>query len=186
MTNKNRANNVSRLKKIISSVKKLFSRASSRKQKLRNQQTIIEEQKKLIQQLQKSQTEQEEQIRVLNERMEQSEKSQSETAKPKKIKKQSVEIKEEKASDFFPQKHGSRFQARLDFEEYVKYGMNGWSTKTVIVNVSFGEQGKTDIQHAQSIKEAYEEEGNKVKMRFLDLENEEEVSLDRLLELMGE
>ena len=118
--------------------------------------------------------------------MEQSEKSQSATGKSKKMKKQSVEIKEEKSSDFFPQKHGSRFQARLDFEEYVKYGMNGWSTKTVIVNVSFGEQGKTDIQHAQSIKEAYEEEGNKVKMRFLDLENEEEVSLDRLLELMGE
>ncbi len=187
MTNEKRLNKGSPLKKLFSSFKEFFSRANNRKQKLRDQQAVIEEQKKLIQQLQKSQTESEEQIRVLNERIEQGEKSQQKASgQPKKLKRRVTEVTNEKSSDFFPEKHGSRVQARIDFDAPVRYGMSGWSTKTIVVNVNDGEQGKADIQNAQSIMEGYQEEGRKAELRFIDLEDKEEISLERVLELIGE
>ena len=181
MTNKNRANNVSRLKKIIGSVKKFFSRENGRKQKLREQQTTIEEQKKLIQQLQKSQTEQEEQIRVLNERIEQSEKSQpSTTERPKIIKKQGTEIKEEKSSDFFPQKHGSRVQAILKLPKKVKYGMRGWYTDTIPFNI----HGEYELQNAISQKEGYEDQMEYVSLKFYDTQSDQEISIEQVREFL--
>ena len=113
--------------------------------------------------------------------MEQSEKSQSARANSKKIIKQSVEIKEEKSSDFFPQKNGSRVQAILKLPRKVKYEMSGWLTDSIPFNI----HGEYELQNAISQKESYEDEMKSVSLKFYDTRSGQEIPIEQVKGLIG-